>query len=214
MNAIDTNIWLYTHDTRDPHKQAIAQQLVATTRPLALLWQVGCEFIAASRKLAPLGFTEDQAPGPRGLAHELHSPGHPPKVPLIAIVRLIELVAQLQQRRHPDLFLIVLDHRFHRPILIDDRAHPAPEPARSATGRRAIDDERTLAPFGRPLVHAQQRLVVVAPGVLDLHQVEPDIVIGPVLGGRVDDEFGSLSLGLSRSRTRRASRCYAKLTVI
>ncbi len=34
---------------------------MATTRPLALLWQVGCEFIAASRKLAPLGFTEDQA---------------------------------------------------------------------------------------------------------------------------------------------------------
>lgn len=61
MNAIDTNVWLYSHDTRDPHKQALAQQLIAATRPLALPWQVGCEFIAASRKLAPLGFTEEQA---------------------------------------------------------------------------------------------------------------------------------------------------------
>lgn len=61
MNAIDTNIWLYTHDTRDPHKQAIAQQLIASVRPLALPWQVGCEFIAASRKLASAGFTEAQA---------------------------------------------------------------------------------------------------------------------------------------------------------
>jgi predicted nucleic acid-binding protein len=48
MNVLDTNIWLYSHDTRDPHKQAIAQQLIATVRPLALPWQVGCEFIAAS----------------------------------------------------------------------------------------------------------------------------------------------------------------------
>jgi predicted nucleic acid-binding protein len=44
MNAIDTNVWLYSHDTRDPHKQGIAQQLIATMRPLALPWQVGCEY--------------------------------------------------------------------------------------------------------------------------------------------------------------------------
>jgi predicted nucleic acid-binding protein len=61
MNAIDTNIWLYSHDTRDPRKQGIAQQLIATTRPLALPWQVGCEFVAASRRLAAAGFTEPQA---------------------------------------------------------------------------------------------------------------------------------------------------------
>ena len=61
MNAIDTNVWLYSHDTRDPRKQGIAQQLIATTRPLALPWQVGCEFVAASRKLATAGFTEAQA---------------------------------------------------------------------------------------------------------------------------------------------------------
>jgi predicted nucleic acid-binding protein len=61
MNAIDTNIWLYSHDSRDPPKQRKAQALIATTRPLALPWQVGCEFVAASRKLAPAGFTEDSA---------------------------------------------------------------------------------------------------------------------------------------------------------
>ena len=61
MNAIDTNVWLYSHDHRDPRKQALAQQLIAATRPLALPWQVGCEFVAASRKLAAAGFTEAQA---------------------------------------------------------------------------------------------------------------------------------------------------------
>lgn len=61
MNAFDTNVWLYSHDTRDPHKQTLAQQLIATVRPLALPGQVGCEFIAASRKLAPAGFTAAQA---------------------------------------------------------------------------------------------------------------------------------------------------------
>jgi predicted nucleic acid-binding protein len=61
MNVLDTNIWLYSYDTRDPHKQALAQQLIATVHPLVLPWQVGCEFVAASRKLAPAGFTETQA---------------------------------------------------------------------------------------------------------------------------------------------------------
>ena len=56
MNAIDTNVWIYSHDIRDAHKQAVAQGLIANLRSLALPWQIGCEFIAASRKLAPLGF--------------------------------------------------------------------------------------------------------------------------------------------------------------
>ena len=61
MNAIDTNVWVYLHDTRDPRKQAVAQQVIAGTRPIALPWQVGCEFVAASRKLAAVGFTEPHA---------------------------------------------------------------------------------------------------------------------------------------------------------
>jgi predicted nucleic acid-binding protein len=61
MNALDTNVWFYSHDSRDSRKQLIAQQLIAVTRPLALPWQVGCEFLAASRKLAGLGFTEANA---------------------------------------------------------------------------------------------------------------------------------------------------------
>jgi predicted nucleic acid-binding protein len=61
MNAVDTNVWVYAYDTRDPRKQAIAQQLTTGLRPLALPWQVGCEFIAASRKLAAIGLTETQA---------------------------------------------------------------------------------------------------------------------------------------------------------
>ena len=61
MNAIDTNIWIYSHDGRDLLKQQVAQQLIASVRPLALPWQVGCEFIAASRKLAAHGFDEAKA---------------------------------------------------------------------------------------------------------------------------------------------------------
>jgi predicted nucleic acid-binding protein len=61
MNVIDTNIWIYRHDTRDPQKQLIAKNLISTVRPLALPRQIGCEFIAASRKLIPLGFDEAKA---------------------------------------------------------------------------------------------------------------------------------------------------------
>jgi predicted nucleic acid-binding protein len=61
MNALDTNIWIYSHDGRDPHKQQIAQQLIASVQPLALPWQVGCEFIVATRKLSTQGFDEAKA---------------------------------------------------------------------------------------------------------------------------------------------------------
>jgi predicted nucleic acid-binding protein len=61
MNAVDTNVWLYSHDSRDPRKQAIAQQLLGTLRSVALPWQVGCEFISASRKLAAQGLDEMKA---------------------------------------------------------------------------------------------------------------------------------------------------------
>src|SRR5438552_801837 len=61
MNVLDTNIWLYSHDTRDTVKQEVAQRLISQVRPLALPWQVGCEFIAASRKLVTQGFDEDKA---------------------------------------------------------------------------------------------------------------------------------------------------------
>ena len=61
MHAIDTNIWIYSQDNRDKDKQQIALELVATTRPLALPWQVGCEFVAASRKLVAHGFSQDLA---------------------------------------------------------------------------------------------------------------------------------------------------------
>ena len=61
MNAFDTNIWLYRHDRRDPDKKEKAKRLIDKARPLVLLWQVGCEFIAASRKLEPQGFGQTEA---------------------------------------------------------------------------------------------------------------------------------------------------------
>jgi predicted nucleic acid-binding protein len=61
MNAIDTNVWIYCHDTRDREKQQTAQDLVSTVGSIVLLWQVGCEFIAAARKLEFLGFRPEDA---------------------------------------------------------------------------------------------------------------------------------------------------------
>lgn len=61
MNAVDTNILIYAHDTRYPDKLAIAETLIRTLTDGVLLWQVACEYVAASRKLAVLGFSTDKA---------------------------------------------------------------------------------------------------------------------------------------------------------
>jgi predicted nucleic acid-binding protein len=61
MVALDTNVLIYCCDERDPRRQRIALDLVAETTEGVLPWQVACEFIAASRKLADQGFTAAQA---------------------------------------------------------------------------------------------------------------------------------------------------------
>lgn len=61
MNAVDTNVLIYVRDPRDPAKQQKAVELTTGLSGGALLWQVVCEFVAASRKLAPFGFTQAQA---------------------------------------------------------------------------------------------------------------------------------------------------------
>jgi len=55
MNAVDTNILFYAHDSRDPVKQRIASELIGTVAGGALVWQVACEYLWASRKLAEFG---------------------------------------------------------------------------------------------------------------------------------------------------------------
>lgn len=61
MNAVDTNVLIYVHDSRDPVKQTTAEALVRTLPDGVLLWQVACEYIAASRKLEPFGYSRAQA---------------------------------------------------------------------------------------------------------------------------------------------------------
>ncbi len=61
MNAVDTNILMYVNDLRDPGKQAIAASLVASLTDGVLIWQVACEYLAASRKLEPFGYDRAQA---------------------------------------------------------------------------------------------------------------------------------------------------------
>lgn len=61
MNAVDTNVLLYVHDPRDPVKQDIAARLVRSLTDAVLLWQVACEYLAASRKLEPYGYSLSKA---------------------------------------------------------------------------------------------------------------------------------------------------------
>ena len=61
MNAVDTNVLFYVHDPRDPGKQRIASSLIAALSDGALLWQVACEYLWASRKLEPFGYSSSEA---------------------------------------------------------------------------------------------------------------------------------------------------------
>ena len=57
MTAVDTNILFYSHDNRDPLKRQIARNLIASLDSGVLLWQVACEYLSASRKLEPQGYS-------------------------------------------------------------------------------------------------------------------------------------------------------------
>lgn len=61
MIAVDTNILVYACDQREPARQAVARELLASITDGVLLWQVACEYIAASRKLAACGFSAQDA---------------------------------------------------------------------------------------------------------------------------------------------------------
>jgi predicted nucleic acid-binding protein len=61
MIALDTNVLLYACDRADSRRQQIAIDLIANSRDGVLLWQVACEFVAASRKLGAQGFTASDA---------------------------------------------------------------------------------------------------------------------------------------------------------
>ena len=61
MNAVDTNILIYVNDPRNPIKQAVAASLIPSLTEGILLWQVACEYLAASRKLESLGYDRVQA---------------------------------------------------------------------------------------------------------------------------------------------------------
>ncbi|MGE5212576.1 MAG: PIN domain-containing protein [Nitrospirota bacterium] len=61
MNAVDTNVLLYVHDPRDVAKQVTASNLLQSLGDGVLLWQVACEYLAASRKLVPFGYSLAQA---------------------------------------------------------------------------------------------------------------------------------------------------------
>lgn len=60
MDAVDTNVLVYAYDESSPAKRDRARELLKAIPDGVLLWQVACEFVAASRKL--LGPAADLAP--------------------------------------------------------------------------------------------------------------------------------------------------------
>jgi len=61
MNAVDTNVLFYAHDAREGAKRATAASLIDSLDDAALLWQVACEYLSASKKLEPTGYSREQA---------------------------------------------------------------------------------------------------------------------------------------------------------
>jgi predicted nucleic acid-binding protein len=61
MNAVDTNILVYVRDPRDPIKQQTASHLIESLSDPVLLWQVACEYVAASQKLQSMGYGRSDA---------------------------------------------------------------------------------------------------------------------------------------------------------
>ena len=61
MTGIDTNILIYACDRRSEAKQARALNVICGAVDGVILWQVACEFIAASRKLESQGFSPVEA---------------------------------------------------------------------------------------------------------------------------------------------------------
>lgn len=61
MIALDTNVLIYACNKADARRQQIALDLISNTSDAVILWQVACEFIAASRKLERQGFTPADA---------------------------------------------------------------------------------------------------------------------------------------------------------
>jgi predicted nucleic acid-binding protein len=61
MTAIDTNILFYAHDRRDERKMRIAVNVIESLDDGALLWQVACEYLWASRKLESQDYSYSDA---------------------------------------------------------------------------------------------------------------------------------------------------------
>ena len=64
MTGIDTNILMYACDKGSGAKQTRALEVISESADGVLLWQVACEFIAATRKLTEQGFSPEAAWAP------------------------------------------------------------------------------------------------------------------------------------------------------
>jgi predicted nucleic acid-binding protein len=61
MNAVDTNVLIYAYDESDMSRHVTASRLIESLDDGVLLWQVACEFIAATRRLNQASLAGDGA---------------------------------------------------------------------------------------------------------------------------------------------------------
>jgi hypothetical protein len=61
MVALNANVLIYACDKADASRQQVALDLISNANYGVLLWQVACEFVAASRKPRHQGFTTADA---------------------------------------------------------------------------------------------------------------------------------------------------------
>ena len=73
MIAVDTNVLIYACDQADPRRQKVALDLITNGQDGVLLWQVACEFLAASRKLGKQG-SPRRTPGIASVNYRISCP--------------------------------------------------------------------------------------------------------------------------------------------
>ena len=61
MSAVDTNVLVYARDPRNARKQDTAAALIETLDDPVLIWQVACEYLAATRKFESVEYAWEQA---------------------------------------------------------------------------------------------------------------------------------------------------------
>ncbi|MDT4873351.1 hypothetical protein FQZ97_1085900 [compost metagenome] len=120
------------------------------------------------------------------LTHQFHPTIHALEVTHIPVLDTEIGVPKVQDRLHPRLLIVVLDHGLHGLILRNHGAYIATKPAVTTAWRRVIDNDRALSIRRGTLVDTKQLLVIHPPRVFVCEDVHPYVVAGPGFDWEID----------------------------